>query len=351
MESGLGFARLPLVVSTGWTFSAPMSTSSNTTPRSTPSEASAEPPSLYRLFIEIWNDYPLATRAATVLLVTTALLNIAVAANGGPPSQWGPLRWVPAPVQAALSSDGITTLLSLSVALGIGLHLKQRQLRGLLDGTDHYDIGRALAYGYFSNFLVAALLLVRMESRKKGRTLVFRMIFPRNIRDLENFKTSVEPAIRELAGKRELEGVYKSGASVIKRSMLIVSRASAAGASQDDLLFDFPTTLYTLHDYYQSWNLWLRENGRAELADVTIEVMQERQVGAFKRHLTELFRSEVGLKAVRHLGIMELEDLTQLFRDHFLDVEPAEMLQLLTQYGRGSGGETGATASRGRSGG
>lgn len=321
-------------MSTGRASSKLMSSTPHSDPSTTRPGASTEPPTLYRLFVEIWNDYPLATRAATILLVTTAVLNIAVAANGGPPIQFGPLRWIPTPVQAALSSDGITTLLSLSVALGIGLHLKQRQLRGLLDGVDHYDIGRALAYGYFSNFLVAALLLVRMESRKKGRTLVFRMIFPRNIRDLENFKTTVEPAIRELAGKRELEGVYKSGASVIKRSMLIVSRASVsgagAGATQDDLLFDFPTTLYTLHDYYQSWNLWLRENGRTELADVTIETMQERQVGAFKRHLTDLFSSEVGLQAVRHLGITELDDLTQLFRDHFRDVEPAEMLQLLT---------------------
>lgn len=320
------------------------------TPQSDPSTtrpgAPAEQPSLFRLFIEIWNDYPLATRAATVLLVTTAMLNVALAANGGPPIRFGPLRWIPTPVQAALSSDGITTLLSLSVALGIGLHLKQRQLRGLLDGADHYDIGRALAYGYFSNFLVAALLLVRMESRRKGRTLVFRMIFPRNIRDLENFKTTVEPAIRELAGKRELEGVYKSGASVIKRSMLIVSRAPGAGPAQDDLLFDFPTTLYTLHDYYQSWNLWLRENGRAELADVTIETMQERQVGAFKRHLSELFHSEVGLQAVRHLGISERDDLTQLFRDHFRDVEPAEMLQLLNQHRGGAAGATDSTATR-----
>jgi len=323
-----------------------MSSTLHSDPSTTQPGASAEQPSLVRLFIEIWNDYPLATRAATILLVTTAVLNIAVAANGGPPIQFGPLRWIPTPVQAALSSDGVTTLLSLSVALGIGLHLKQRQLRGLLDGTDHYDIGRALAYGYFSNFLVAALLLVRMESRKKGRTLVFRMIFPRNIRDLENFKTTVEPAIRELAGRRELEGVYKSGASVIKRSMLIVSRAPGAGAAQDDLLFDFPTTLYTLHDYYQSWNLWLRENGRTELADVTIETMQERQVGAFKRHLSELFHSEVGLQAVRHLGISEREDLTQLFRDHFRDVEPAEMVQLLAQYRDGSGGAPDSGASR-----
>jgi len=290
------------------------------------------------LFVEIWNDYPLATRLSTLLLVAAALLNIAVAGSGDEPSRLGPLRWVPGNVQAALSSDGMLTLLTLSVALGVGLHLKQRQLRGLLDGTDHHDIGRALAYGYFSNFLVAALLLVQMESRKSGRPLVFRMIFPRNIRDLENFKTTVEPAIRELAGKRELEGIYKSGSSVIKRLILIICRATGGPSSPEDILFDFPTTLYTLPDYYDSWNVWLRENGRTELADVTIETMQERQVGAFKRHLTDLFSSEVGLKAVRHLGLTEVVDLTQLFQDHFRDIDPGEMLDLLKAYRGGPSG-------------
>lgn len=292
-------------------------------------EVSPAPPTLFRLFLELWKDYPVVTRLATILLVAAALLNILVTAGNGEPSRLGPLRWVPLSLQAGLSSDGMLTLLTLSVALGVGLHLKQRQLRGLLDGTDHYDIGRALAYGYFSNFLVAALLLVRLESRKSGQPLVFRMVFPRNVRDLENFKTTVEPRIRELAGKRELEGIYKSGASVIKRSMLVIARVPGSPTSQSDILFDFPTTLYTLHDYYNTWNIWLRENGRTELSDVTIETMQERQIGAFKHHLTDLFRSEVGLKAVHHLGITEPDTLTRLFQDHFRDIEPSEMLELL----------------------
>ncbi|MFC7337893.1 STING domain-containing protein [Haloferula chungangensis] len=279
-----------------------------------------------RWFAEIWNDYPWISRVATVSLVMTSLLDIFQNATG--PDGW--LAWLPENLLATITSGGMNTLLTLLVALGIGLHLKKRQLRGLLDGTEHYDIGRALAFGYFSNFLVAALILVRMESRKRGRPLVFRVVCPSNIRELEDFKTVVEPQIRQWAGKRELEGIYKSGASVIKRSILIISRVTGP-QSEEDLYFDFPTTLYTLHDYYESWNMWLEENGKAPLAEIVIERMQEQQVTAFERHLHGLFHSTTGLAAVRHLGIHQLEDLSSLYDEHFRRVSPAAMLDLVRE--------------------
>jgi hypothetical protein len=285
----------------------------------------ASPP---RVLLALWRDYPWITRAATVLLVLLALLNIILAADDGGAVRQALLDWLPAGLLAALASDGMTTLLTLVIALGIGLHIKQRQLRGLLDGTDHYDIGRALAFGYFSNFLVPALLLIRGESREMGRPIPFRMVFPRHVKDLDDFKTSVEPALRALAGKRDLEGVYRSGSGVIKRSLLVLSRSEGG-----ELFFDFPTTLYTLHDYYESWNLWLGEQGKPTIDPRAIESMQQSQITAFLRHLGDLSRSQVGLDAVKHLGLIEVGELTGLFDEHFQTIEPRELPALLAADG------------------
>ncbi len=261
-------------------------------------------------------------RAATILLVVSALLNIVLAT--GVAETWIPLRWFPESLLAALSSDGALTLLTLVIALGVGLYIKERQLKGLLDGTDHYDIGRALAFGYFSNFLVPALILIRGESRTAGRTLPFRMVFPRHVKDLDHFKSEVEPALRKLSGKRDLEGVYRVGAGVIKRSLLVISKSPGG-----EIFFDFPTTLYTLHDYYETWNLWLDEQGKPPIREEDIETMQERQIEAFLRHLSDLSRSEVGLKAVAHLGVKDVAELSDLFDEHFRTVEPREIPGLL----------------------
>lgn len=291
------------------------SMSDSPTPTQPASSAPRAP--LRETLAELWNDYPWTTRSATILLAIAALLNMALAAELLP-------SW---PLLAAGSSDGALTLLTLLVALGVGLHIKSRQLKGLLDGTDHYDIGRALAFGYFSNFLVPALVLLRGESRKTGAPLVLRMVFPRNVRELDHFKETIEPALRALAGKRDLEGVYRTGAGVIKRSLLVL--AKAPGKGDDGIFFDFPTTLYTLHDYYETWNLWLEEQDKPPIREQAISDMQEKQIQAFLRHLEDLSRSEVGLQAVAHLGVTELPELTQLFDEHFRTIEPRELPELL----------------------
>lgn len=301
----------------------------NQKPTSPPLKTGAPPnTSLREAVAGLWQDYPWFTRCATLLLIGAALLNMAVNAQAPESLDLWPLTHVPPAWQQALASDGMLTLCTLLVALGIALYLKQRQIKGLLDGADHYDIGRALAFGYFSNFLVSALVLVRDESTRQNRRLVLRMISPRNIKDLEDFKHTVEPLVDKLTAKRDLEGVYRHGAPLVKRSMLVLSKVSSA-SDQEEIFFDFPTTLYTLHDYYATWNVWLEENGRPPLATETIDLLQERQIVAFKRHLLDLSRSQVGLNAVTHLGLQELDELTQLFKNHFMDIHPHEMHALI----------------------
>lgn len=300
-----------------------------------PSRQAARPSwgRLLTALVELWKEYTWFTRGATLLMVVAALVNIATTASeDGAVCLAGPLCWMPPWLQRALGSDGTIALLTLAIALGIGVHIKVRLQQGLLDGSDHYDIGRALAYGYFSNFLVPALVLVRNESRRLQRPhaqrLRLRMVFPSFVGELDQFKAQVEPTIREKAGKRDLEGVYRTGGTLVRRSILVVSRIGPEAG--EPVYFDFPTTLYTLHDYYTSWNTWLLENRKTPMDDARIAVLEQEQVNTFLRHLRALAHSSAGVYAVRDLELTQAE-LEKLFDDHFEHVHPDEMRALFAQ--------------------
>jgi len=283
-------------------------------------------PVLLRALVALIREYTWFTRGATLLLIAAAIVNMAVAAAGDGACWIGPLCWMPGWLQRVVASDGALTLLTLAIALGVGVHLKVRMSKGLLDASDHYDIGRALAYGYFANFLVAALVLVRNESVRlqlpPGQELKLWMVFPGNVQELDQFIAKVEPSIRQRAGKRDLEGAYRTGGTLIRRSILVISRAQPEEAAP--LFFDFPTTLYTLHDYYQSWNTWQRENRRTLMEEDQIDALEQAQINTFLKHLRDLSRSSAGLHAVRHMGLTG-DDLSQLFENHFEHVHPDRM--------------------------
>ena len=252
--------------------------------------------------VALWNEYTWITRGATLLLVAACLYGMALAAQGDSfCAASGPWCWVPASLQRALASDAFRTLVTLAIALFIAIHLKERQIEGKLDGSQHYDIGRALAYGYFCNFLVPALLIVQSEGR--GRHL--QVIRPADVDELERFSTKIWPRIKSMVSVKSLAGAYQSRTDApLRRSMLVM--ASRGGPTPGEQgYFDFPSTLFTLHDYYKTWNHWLREQHKAEISPERIRELQQRQIVAFFQHLRELSRSEVGLEAVREFGLTD----------------------------------------------
>lgn len=284
--------------------------------------------------INLWSEYTLFTRAVTITLVAVALMNIAIAYAGPSVCLFTPLCVLPGNIQSAIASDGSVTLLTLVIALAVGVHLKVRARRGLLDGSEHYDIGRALAYGYFVNFLVPALLLVRSESSKRGETqqvapLTLRVVFPSTVQELNKFRSDVEPLIRERTGTRNLQGVYQTGCTVIQRSLLVVSRQPSEAGQWADVFFDFPTTLYTLHDYYEMWNAWQTEHKKTVINADVMKEDEQNQMNVFFTQLQTLFTSSVGLASVSHLGIRYEAELAALYKDHFKRETPHELLALL----------------------
>lgn len=284
--------------------------------------------------IALWSEYTLFTRAVTLALVGVALMNIAIAYAGPSACLWEPLCFLPSNWQSALASDGAVTLLTLTIALAVGVHLKVRARQGLLDGSEHYDIGRALAYGYFVNFLAPALLLVRNESRKQtaasASPLRLWVVFPSTVGELNQFKSAVEPLIRERTRTQKLQGVYQTGGTVIQRSLLVVSKQPSEAESGGDCYFDFPTTLYTLHDYYAMWNAWQKQHKRRVIDDAVMQEDEQRQMNVFFAQLQSLFNSSVGLQGVSHLGIGSEMELSALYTDHFQRVTPDKLLALLS---------------------
>lgn len=284
--------------------------------------------------LALWSEYTLFTRAVTVALMGVALMNIAIAYAGPSACLWRPLCFLPGNLQSALASDGAVTLLTLTIALAVGVHLKVRARQGLLDGSEHYDIGRALAYGYFVNFLAPALLLVRNESRKhtapSAPPLRLWVVFPSTVGELTQFKTDVEPLIRERTRTRTLQGVYQTGGTVIQRSLLVVSKQPSEAESGGDCYFDFPTTLYTLHDYYAMWNAWQIEHKNSVINDAVMQEDEQRQMNVFFAQLHNLFNSSVGLQGVSHLGIGSVAELSALYNEHFQRVAPVQLLALLS---------------------
>ena len=277
----------------------------------------------------LWSEYTWVTRGATLALIVVALLSIAKAF----PCLYAPLC-LSAPWVEALSSDGMMSLLTLVIALGVGIHLKVRQKRGLLDGAEHYSIGRALAYGYFSNFLIGALLFMEQQSKAralKGKDrLKLRVVFPRTVAELDEFRTSIELDVRAKTKNQPIENIFNLATQTMRRNILVLDRAVATSPGAQDFYLDFPTTLYTVQDYYACWNIWLKEQQESPIGKAEIASMQQKQIDDFFKHLEDLSRSEVGVEAMRKLGVtIDTIKLSQLYENYFVRLGPSEMLEEL----------------------
>lgn len=308
-----------------------------TTPRARPLASLAPWLQTARAFVELVRDYQWPTRVVTALLAALAVLGTAAAALGQPVSQWLGAHAKVVQAEQALTSDPFLTLLALLVALFVGIAIKRQQLLGQLDGSDHYTIGRALAYGYFKNFLVGALLV--MEA--KGSRL--HVVKPASVEDLRMLEDEVWPQLQPDLNARteEVAAVARFGHKPLRRRVIVLA---GWGEAAEPFYIDFPTTLFTVADYYASWNRWARRNDRPYIDDQRLASYQQQQINDFFRHLHELVDSPdgevpVGVDAVAEHGL-QADALQRLFRDRLVEISLDELRQRLAQRPGASAGQT-----------
>lgn len=277
----------------------------------------------WRAFLYVLEDYHWVTKALALVLVACCVLGVA-AAYWGDGVLAGLMRDVDwRRVERVLTSDSFRMLLTLAIALLIAVSIKRRQAAGLLDGDEHYNIGRALAFGYFKNFLVGTLIL----AAEKGRTLyIFK---PDNVADLRTFEHEVWPEIARKLQTRTEEvrpDTHRASAPLVRR-VVVIGSASTGG---DEFWMDFPTTLFTVGDYYESWNRWLADNDRPLVHQSRLLKFEQTQIDEFFRHLRLLMTSGIGRKAVEDFGLTQ-DELIALQEKCYVELSLSEFRARLEQ--------------------
>lgn len=288
-------------------------------------------------FRALVGEYNWPTKTATLVLVLCSALSIGKAFPCILGSRCLPNEWV-----EALSSDGMLTILSLTVAFCIGIHIKLRLERGLVDGAEHYSIGRALAYGYFSNFIIGVLLTLRAEGERlglpPGERPVMHIVFPRNVDDLEGFRESVEKNVKVHTRSHDLINLGNVDKKLFKRSLLALTQLDTEAGVDESFYLDFPTTLYTMQDFLETRRQWQQDNKRPPLRDDEIARLQQKYITHFFAYLEELANSELGVEAAKRLGAnLTQADLSALYKEHITVIEPREMLAVIASRGRPGG--------------
>jgi hypothetical protein len=237
-------------------------------------------------------DYHWPSKIVLTLLVVACLLGAAIAGWPRATSNWpGPLR--------ALGSGDMETLLALVLALLVAIRFYQRADAGTLDGDEQYNVARALAFGYFKNFLVPAL---RLADRDNEQLYVF---CPQSMDDLAVYSTEMEPRVRRLFDHEWQPVVPQPEHGAPRRTVLVVQRrreplATAEGPTVP-FMFDAPTALFTVQDFYGALNRRRVDDGAEPLSPQNVLRYQNQQIDSFFRHLALLFQSDYGWPAVRDL--------------------------------------------------
>lgn len=298
-----------------------------------PPAADDKPPSYLRAswqaFRLVLEDYHWITKLIAVVLVLCCLLGAAVAYWGEGLLARSLAGLNGLGLERLLTSDSFRMLLTLVFALLIAISIKRRQQAGLLDGDEHYNIGRALAFGYFKNFLVGTLLLARSKGRK------LHIFKPANVDDLRRFEREVWP---QITGRLQTRAEEVNPDAGLRRPPL-VRRVVVIGAAQvdgEEMWLDFPTTLFTIGDYYASWNRWLVQDGRVPTEAAQLLKLEQGQIEEFFRHLRLLMTSDIGLNAVQEFGLTQSE-LLALQQQHCVEISLPELRARLTQAGPATG--------------
>lgn len=280
----------------------------------------------WRAFKLVLHDYHWITRLIAVALVLCCLLGAAVAF-------WGEgLIAHPAAterllaVERLLVSDPFRMLLTLVFALLIAVSIKRRQDEGLLDGDEHYSIGRALAFGYFKNFLVGTLLLARHKNR------ILCVFKPQTVDELRSFEHEVWPDIVRKTQTRteDVRPGLSSQHPPLTRRVVVIGSATADDGQE--FWVDFPSTLFTVGDYYESWNRWLEHEGKATIHPDQLKQLEQKQIDGFFHHLRALMSGDIGKKAVQEFDL-SLGELKILLAQHYEELNLEQLRQRLAQMG------------------
>lgn len=273
----------------------------------------------WQAFRLVLHDYHWITKLIAVALVLCCILGAGVAF-------WGEGLLMPAAenkqllaLERLLVSDPFRMLLTLVFALLIAVSIKRRQEAGLLDGDDHYSIGRALAFGYYKNFLVGTLLLAREKNRQ---LFVFK---PQTVDELRHFERALWPDIVRKIQTRS-EDVRPGQQQPLTRRVVVI------GAATDDdgqeFWLDFPSTLFTVGDYYESWNRWLAHEGKATIHPEQLKRLEQKQIDSFFQHLRALLSCDIGQKAVQELELNRGE-LKTLLEKHYVELNLEQLRERL----------------------
>jgi hypothetical protein len=251
---------------------------------------------------DLWQDYHWPTKVVAAVLILSCILGATIAG-------WPSIRAGSIPVLRFFASDAFRTLLTLMIALFIAVNFYIRARRGLLDGDEHYNIARALAFGYFKNFLVPAL---QLAGREGAELQVFQ---PRSMDDLESYASRIEPRLRERFAHEWLPLVEAPRPDGPPRRTVLVIRqpinARAAGHSFNPFFFDAPTALFTVQDFYGALNRRRIDQHKEPIDDDTQRRYQNGQIDSYFRHLHFLFTTEAGHDAVRDL-VPTMDALSEL---------------------------------------
>jgi len=246
-----------------------------------------DPSAVREALSDLWRDYHWPVKLVFSLIILSSLW--ATALVGWPELDAGTPRWL-----RMLASDPLRYLLSVLIAFLIAINFYMRARRGVLDGDEHYNVARALAFGYFKNFLVPALQLAEKHDCE------LHIFHPDDMAELQEYASKLR---REIEGKTVAEWLplakKPSRKSPPVRHILGLL-ASRNDPDKADYFFDAPTTLFTIGDFYATLKKRRMDSGKPEIDAATIRRYQNGQIASFFNHIDYLFTSEPGHAAVRH---------------------------------------------------
>ena len=251
---------------------------------------------------DLWRDYHWPTKVTVTLLIISCVLGATLAG-------WPSIEAGTTPALRLFASDAFRSLLTLTIGLFIAVNFYVRANRGVLDGDEHYNVARALAFGYFKNFLVPALQLAAREGA------VLQVFQPQSMDDLRAYAARIEPRIR---GRFEHEWLplveEPSPDGPPRRTVLAIRRPidlPSVDQQEPPFFFDAPTALFTVQDFYAALNRRRIEQRKESIDAKTQLRYQNGQIDSFFRHLDYLFATDAGHEAVRDI-VSTMEQLHAL---------------------------------------
>lgn len=271
-------------------------------PTPDPSEPRASLWRSFRLSVsDMWRDYHLPTKV--VFSVLLASIVGALVLGTWPEIAPNPPWWV-----RLVFGDPFRALLTFAIAFFIAVNFYSRARQGTVAGDEHYSIARGLSFGYFKNFLVMALLYAEKEGRE------VRIFKPNSLAELKLYDTVIAPHVRRQYQAEMVDVTADLGPHVkrSRRTILSLQSPVAAGGTTPLFLFDAPSTLATVGDFYDAINRQRMSDGKAPLADATVADYQRGQITRFFTQLEFLFTEDASLTGVDDI-VGSVEELRRIY--------------------------------------